>query len=171
MVEFKESDHWLVDETKISPIAGLATAQEHQSTQPLFGPGGGFFDRMSPSGATQNSTAVVPKTNGFGSFGPSFGLSNGSKAKTLEPGTLGLGNMYASPNCGFPFLTWSHRGNTCFMNSALQCLAHTKELTDYFLSMYPYTSLLQYCLITLDSRRIPGRAESRQPIGYARRHR
>ena len=26
------------------------------------------------------------------------------------------------------------RGNTCFMNSALQCLAHTKELTDYFLS-------------------------------------
>lgn len=26
------------------------------------------------------------------------------------------------------------RGNTCFMNSALQCLAHCKELTDYFLS-------------------------------------
>lgn len=26
------------------------------------------------------------------------------------------------------------RGNTCFMNSALQCLAHNKELTDYFIS-------------------------------------
>lgn len=25
-------------------------------------------------------------------------------------------------------------GNTCFMNSALQCLSHTAALTDYFLS-------------------------------------
>lgn len=25
-------------------------------------------------------------------------------------------------------------GNTCFMNSAVQCLAHTIELVDYFLS-------------------------------------
>ena len=25
-------------------------------------------------------------------------------------------------------------GNTCFMNSGLQCLSHIKELTDYFLS-------------------------------------
>lgn len=27
-------------------------------------------------------------------------------------------------------------GNTCFMNSALQCLSHTIELTDYFLNKY-----------------------------------
>ena len=27
-------------------------------------------------------------------------------------------------------------GNTCFMNSCLQCLSHTKPLTDYFLNMY-----------------------------------
>ena len=25
-------------------------------------------------------------------------------------------------------------GNTCYMNSAIQCLSHTEELTDYFLS-------------------------------------
>jgi len=25
-------------------------------------------------------------------------------------------------------------GNTCFMNSGLQCLSHIKELTEYFLS-------------------------------------
>lgn len=27
-------------------------------------------------------------------------------------------------------------GNTCFMNSAIQCLAHTPELVDYFLGDY-----------------------------------
>jgi ubiquitin carboxyl-terminal hydrolase 4/11/15 len=25
-------------------------------------------------------------------------------------------------------------GNTCFMNSGLQCISHVTELTDYFLS-------------------------------------
>lgn len=27
-------------------------------------------------------------------------------------------------------------GNTCFMNSAIQCLAHTPEIVDYFLGDY-----------------------------------
>lgn len=36
-------------------------------------------------------------------------------------------------NDGLP-LTNCSSGNTCFMNSALQCLAHTRELTEYFLA-------------------------------------
>ena len=27
-------------------------------------------------------------------------------------------------------------GNTCFMNSAIQCLSHTEDLTKYFLLKY-----------------------------------
>jgi ubiquitin carboxyl-terminal hydrolase 4/11/15 len=46
-------------------------------------------------------------------------------AKPHVPGTLGLGNL----------------GNTCFMNSALQCLMHTPELADYFLSAYIHADI------------------------------
>jgi len=34
-------------------------------------------------------------------------------------------------------------GNTCFMNSALQCLSHCEELTSYFLSQ-TYKSEINY---------------------------
>ena len=36
----------------------------------------------------------------------------------VNPGLAGLNNL----------------GNTCFMNSALQCLSNTVQLTNYFLS-------------------------------------
>lgn len=37
-------------------------------------------------------------------------------------------------------------GNTCFMNSALQCLSHTVPLVDYFLANNHMTHLNRYVM-------------------------
>lgn len=86
IVEFKQSDGWIAEAPKVV----LQPA-------PLFGSNGGFFDRMS-------SDFHSTQYNFYGtSVGTSFSktasgpltLVNNNKnfMKTLEPGTLGLGNM------------------------------------------------------------------------------
>lgn len=92
VVEFKQSDGWIVDLKE-------ATKESLPSTTPLFQSGRGFFDRM---GSSTSSTSTSFKatdsfydglTNSKGSSS-SFSSSNSrGNLKTLEPGTLGLGNM------------------------------------------------------------------------------
>lgn len=71
----------------------------------------------------QNSTVAnsssSPSVNGsISKMNCNFGRTNSGEAGSL--GLTGLQNL----------------GNTCFMNSALQCLAHTPKLVDYFLGDY-----------------------------------
>ncbi|KAG6832675.1 hypothetical protein H0H87_000857 [Tephrocybe sp. NHM501043] len=112
VVEFKDESGWPSD-SALPPPPTVTGAPP-----PLFNSKDGFFDRMSKA-TTPSATALTSVTRGDNSYGfstPSW--KSTAKDKPLEPGILGLGNM----------------GNTCFMNSALQCLAHMKELTDYFLT-------------------------------------
>lgn len=74
-------------------------------------------------GSTQQTNGITNGINGGTVF--RFGRSNSLSflGKAGEAGTLGLTGL-------------QNLGNTCFMNSSLQCLAHTPKLVDFFLGEY-----------------------------------
>jgi ubiquitin carboxyl-terminal hydrolase 4/11/15 len=74
-------------------------------------------------GSTQQTNGITNGMNGGTVF--RFGRSNSLSflGKAGEAGTLGLTGL-------------QNLGNTCFMNSSLQCLAHTPKLVDFFLGEY-----------------------------------
>uniref|UniRef100_A0A4W4HPA5 Ubiquitin carboxyl-terminal hydrolase n=1 Tax=Electrophorus electricus TaxID=8005 RepID=A0A4W4HPA5_ELEEL len=84
---------------------------------------------------SSNSSATISSTvtNGDNSSNSSYMLNNststGSRCYSSYSSSYGYRESASQPGlCGL-----SNLGNTCFMNSALQCLSNSTPLTEYFL--------------------------------------
>lgn len=90
VVEFKEADGWVTDTQEDVQPPPITVAGRPGVPAPLFNSGQGFFDRM---GKGSTSSTSLTKSDNFFSLTPSWKKTS-TQEKNVEPGTLGLGNMF-----------------------------------------------------------------------------
>lgn len=106
-------------------LVGLNTSQILILEEQIGGPAGGEFvsdnaRKVASKHGVSLSTSKIPDSkgdNGRSSPAPGGPMTRGRTKNGRTRGTVGLSNL----------------GNTCYMNSALQCIRSVEELTAYFM--------------------------------------
>jgi hypothetical protein len=151
---------WRTDGSEVLP---LKIEEDERSEKLMIGSAGfggngkGFFDKMSEdlNSKTNNAKPKVvgrrkeedddadeEDNEGNRRYANDASLAGKGKARGKENGTFGNGKTKDEDKeregrdrgKGKGLTGLNNLGNTCFMNSAIQCLSNTLELRDYFLS-------------------------------------
>ncbi|GAA6055880.1 hypothetical protein JCM3770_001539 [Rhodotorula araucariae] len=111
-----------------APVATDAVAAHAEKKKGLFAGGGwsGTLHRSkSHASIAPAAPAAPPVQNGKHHHGGGFmGVLHGALTRSKTGAVKGQRGLVGLQNLG----------NTCFMNSAIQCMSNTKELQEYFLS-------------------------------------
>lgn len=85
---------------------------------------------------TRNEDIMMKQPRIDGPSSSSSFMVNGSvdRVSRVPPSFVACSGFHGSSFLGLTGL--QNLGNTCFMNSAVQCLAHTPKLVDYFLGNF-----------------------------------
>ncbi|XP_051113373.1 ubiquitin carboxyl-terminal hydrolase 8 [Andrographis paniculata] len=114
----------LNDKNKVLKESPKQSEQDLLLELSVYGLSDSFRNRGGRKEESQYPNGTLCLMNGGSTtYGSNGARSNSNLGSSSETGTLGLTGL-------------QNLGNTCFMNSALQCLAHTPKLVDYFLGDY-----------------------------------